>query len=377
MSKRGNGEGSFRQRPDGRWEARLMVTDPATGQRRRLTWYGKTRTEVRAKLDEARRRHDQHLPVKDAALTVAEWADRWLTTVLPASGRRPTTVDVYTSLTRTHVLPVLGRRRLSAVKPSDVDSLTANLTGAPSTRRQVHTVLRLLFADACRDGLVARNPVEATKRPSVPPSKPRALTSQQVRDILTAADSHRHRPLLVLVATTGLRRGEALALRWSDLDTTTGVLRVERNLTRADGHLTFGEPKTRRGHRDVPLPPAVVRVLTEHRRRQAAERLAAGPGVWQDTTGLMFTTEVGTPLEPRNVSRWYATVCRQAGVTDTGLHSLRHAAATAMLTAGVPVRTVADVLGHGDVGLTLNVYAASLPGQAAAATAGVADTLGL
>ena len=376
MSKRSNGEGSIRLRADGRWEASLMVTDPVTGKRRRLSWYGKTKTAVREKLKEAVQRADADLPVKDAALTVGEWADRWLSTVLPSSGRRPSTVDVYASLTRTHVVPVLGRSRLAAVKPSDVDALVSGLACAPSTRRQVHTVLRLLFADAQRDGLVARNPVERTRRPSVPPSKPRALTRQQVRAVLGKADGHRHHALLVLVATTGLRRGEALALRWSDLDGDSGVLRVERNLVRADGHLTFGEPKTTRGHRDVPVPPSVLRVLAEHRRRQVAERLACGPDVWQDH-GLMFCTEIGTPCEPRNVSRWYATVCAQAGVSDTGMHSLRHAAATAMLDAGVPVRTVADVLGHGDVGLTLNVYAASLPGQAASATAGVADALGI
>jgi len=175
------------------------------------------------------------------------------------------------------------------------------------------------------------------------------------------------------VASTGLRRGEALALRWTDLDLVAGALTVDQALTRTSAGLTFGAPKTDRGRRSLRLPPLMVERLKAHKRGQAVERLAVGES-WTDLD-LVFCTEAGTPLDPRNVSRWYSETCKAAKVDERGMHALRHSAATAMLAAGVPVRTVADTLGHSDVALTLNVYAATLDEHAERATAVLADAL--
>jgi integrase len=213
------------------------------------------------------------------------------------------------------------------------------------------------------------------KRPTVPTGKLRTLQPKQVRALLVAARGHRFHPFLVLVATTGLRRGEALALRWSDVDLKARTVKVERSLTRAGGELTFGEPKTSRGRRVVSITPGVVRILRDHRRQQSADRLALG-AAWTDLD-LVFASEAGTPLEPRNVSRWYSKLAKSKGVEDRGMHALRHTVATMMLDADIPVRTVADQLGHADVAMTLNVYAGNIDGHLEKASAAVAKSLGL
>jgi integrase len=193
--------------------------------------------------------------------------------------------------------------------------------------------------------------------------------------LLEAAHGHRLRALLVLVATTGLRRGEALALRWCDLDLERGALRVSHGLVRTSAGLRVSEPKTARGRRTVPLAPATVEALREHRVTQLEDRLRAGTA-WRDN-GLIFASEVGGLLEPRNVSRWYAALTARCGVEDRGMHALRHFAATSMLEGGATVRTVADVLGHSDVSVTLNVYASSADESRRRAVDGLALGLGL
>jgi integrase len=376
MSKRLNGEGSIRRRPGGRWEARVRLSvDGADPQR--VSVYGRTREEVRRKLGELRRRANAGQPLRDSGRTVGSWAGEWMADSLPLSGRRPTTVDTYRSLTRTHVVPALGALPLAALRPTHVERLLGDLSAhlSPSTCRQVYAVLRAMLDVAVRDGLVARNVAVAVARPSVPVRTPRVVEPAKVRELVAAAVGDRLRPLLVLVATTGLRRGEALGLRWSDLDLDGGSLRVARSLLRTSSGLHLdSEPKTARGRRTVPLAPATVEVLREHRVRQLEERMQAP--VWHER-GLVFATEIGGALEPRNVSRWYADLAARCGVEDRGMHALRHFAATGMLESGATVRTVADVLGHADVSVTLNVYASSADEAQRRAVAGLATGLGL
>lgn len=376
-SKRLNGEGNLRKRPNGVWEARVLIA-AEDGPARRVSVYGKTQEEVRAKLADLRGRANAGQPLRDSERTVQAWAEEWMRDSLPLSGRRPTTVDAYCCLTRTNIVPLLGAVKLSALRPTHVESMLGRLAErlSPSTVRQTYSVLRSMLDVAVRDGLVARNVAVAVKRPSVPARDPRAVPSSKVRELLAAAEEHPLRPLLVLVATTGLRRGEAIGLRWSDLDLDAGSLRVSHALVRSSRGLDLdNQPKTPRGRRTVPLAPVTVELLREHRRLQIEERLRRGPG-WRDLD-LVFATAVGGMLEPRNVSRWYAALTTRCGVEDKGMHALRHFAATSMLEGGATVRTVADVLGHADVAMTLNTYASSVDEARRRAVGDLAAGLGL
>ena len=158
----------------------------------------------------------------------------------------------------------------------------------------------------------------------------------------------------VLALTTGLRRGELLGLRWDDIDMSSRQLQVRRALQRAGGRLQFVEPKTASSLRVLVIPKLATIHLERHRARQDEERRLLG-AAWQDY-GLVFASSVGTPLEPRNVNRRWDELRERGGLHWLPLHDLRHGCATFMLAAGVPARTIMDVLGHSEIGVTMNTY---------------------
>ena len=212
-------------------------------------------------------------------------------------------------------------------------------------------------------------------RPRVARTEAKHLDAAEVTALLAAAEKLRYRPVLVLIAATGLRRGEALALHWRDVDLAGGTLKVAGTLSRVGGRLEISEPKTARSRRTVPLSPAVVSLLKTIKATQAAERLHAGEQ-WTDS-GLVFTTEFGTPVEPRNILRTIELAAAKAGITGIGVHTLRHSAATAWLDAGVHIKAVADLLGHSSISITGDIYGHSSDAAARAAIDGLSGTLGL
>jgi integrase len=157
----------------------------------------------------------------------------------------------------------------------------------------------------------------------------------------------------------GLRRGEILGLCWSDVDLDGAVLYVRRGLQRVDGKLAFVPVKTARSRRRLPIPPRLVEILRRHRAAQAAERAGLGEA-WTET-GLVFTSSVGTPLEPRNVNRRFDKLRKDAGLPWLRLHDLRHAFASMLFAEGVPARTVMELLGHSTIQLTMNTYTHVMP----------------
>ncbi|OBI19055.1 integrase [Mycobacterium sp. E2327] len=376
MAKRAaNGRGSVRQRPDGRWEARLSYVDSATGKRKRVSVYAATQKLVLAELDKVQDRLDEGKPPKDATSTVAAWLVHWRATTLAASDRKAATKELYANLSRKHLeAEPFGLLRLDRLKPSDIEGLTLSMRsqtkpGKPtddnpnpervralsdSTIRQTFTILRQALDSAVRDGLLARNPCHLTKRPGVRPTEARHLDTSAVSALLVAAEGLRYAPVLKLIASTGLRRGEALALRWSDVDLGAGLLMVRGTLARVNGALVITQPKTERSRREIPLTPPVVAMLKAHRKAQLEERLRAA-NQWAET-GLVFVTEVGRPVEPSSILREIRIASAKAGLDGVGVHTLRHSAAVAWLEAGVHIRQVADLLGHSSISVTGDVY---------------------
>lgn len=359
MSKRANGEGSIYQRSDGRWCSAIVHDDPVTGQRHRSVLYGKTRTEVRHKLKAATERAEAGGPVRDAKATVAAWLAEWRATALEASTRKPTTKELYSSLSRKHLEPEpFGAKPLDRLRPVDVDALIIALRDkslSESTVRQIYTVLRLALDDAMRDGLLAQNVAAKVKRPKVAQSEARYLSTAEVKSLLKAAESSRYHAVLALIAGTGLRKGEALALTWGDVDLVVGMLRVRGTLSRVGKKMIVTEPKTEKSRRTLPLSPAMVALLKRHRAAQRAERLRAGDR-WM-TSGHVFATELGTPLEPRNVLRALTVAATAAGIKGANVHTLRHSAATGWIENGVSLKAVSLALGHSSTAITGDVYA--------------------
>lgn len=340
----------------GRWVGAVTMTED--GKRRRAVFYGVTRSAVKEALRDAQDRLTAGAPAKDAKAPLSAVVQTWISTTLEASDRKASTRATYATLLRSQVLTdPIAAKALCDLRPSHVEAFTVRMRDkgcAASTIRQTYTILRSVLDTAVRDGLVATNPAAKIQRPGVPRVESRALSPAEVGKLLEAAKDSRYLPILRLLVATGMRRGEALALRWPDVDLTGGSLRVRGTLTRVGGELVVTPPKTERSRRTVPLSPASVALLKALRAQQATERLKAG-SMWTET-GHVFTTEFGTPVEPRNALRALTTAAKAAGLAGIGLHTLRHTAAAVMLEAGVPLKTVSELLGHASVAVTGDIY---------------------
>ncbi|MBY0441202.1 MAG: site-specific integrase [Mycobacteriaceae bacterium] len=397
MSKRrANGQGNVYQRANGSWEARLAYVDPDSGRRKRVSVYGATQKAALQALDEARNRINDGCPPRDATTAIAVWMAHWRVTTLAASDRKPATRELYANLSRKHIEAApIGALRLDRLRPSDIEKFILDMRAqmklgkrtengvdvepvralSDSTIRSAYTVLRSGLDGAVRDGLLAKNPAAAVKRPGVERTEARHLDRDAIVRLLSAARESRYHTALVLIASTGLRRGEALALHWDKVDLHGGALRVAATVARVDGALTISEPKTARSRRLIPLSKPMVSMLREHQLRQRQERLRAG-NQWCES-GLVFTTEFGTPVDPRNLLRVIESAAKSAGVEGVVVHTLRHSAATAWLEGGVHIKAVADLLGHSSIAITGDIYGHAEDSTARAAVDDLSRQLGM
>jgi integrase len=255
-----------------------------------------------------------------------------------------------------------AKRRLGQLSARDVRQLLATLAAdgvGERTAQLAHAVLRAALEDAVREEIIARNVAKLVRAPRPVKQEREPLTVHQVRELLKATRDHRLHALFVVFALLGLRRSEALGLRWDDVDLDAGVLRVRRSLHRADGKLTVFDTKTQRSARAVPLPALVVRALRHHKLHQDAERQQLGAR-WPNL-GYVFTTPIGTPIDPRNCTRVVQAQCKAAGLPAIRLHDLRHGCVSVLLALGVPPRTVMDIVGHSTLEMTMTVYGPRKP----------------
>jgi integrase len=190
---------------------------------------------------------------------------------------------------------------------------------------------------------------------------------------LHALKTHRNEALYALMLSTGLRRGEALGLKWEDVDLNSGVILVRRQLKREQGRLLTSDTKTAKSRRAVHLPAPMIATLKAHRARQSADHLKIG-NAWSDS-GHVFTTTIGTPIDPRNVYREFQKICEQAGLGKWHPHELRHSAASLMLAQGVKLQVVSEVLGHASIRMTADVYGHILAPDRQSAADAMSSTL--
>jgi integrase len=364
-SRRANGDGTITRRANGLWQGAAYVTT-TRGIRRREYVYGRDRDEVRAKLNQLLSAEQARIPVSHERWTVEAYLSYWLEHVVRPS-RAPKTHQGYELAVRLHIVPVIGKKRLPRLATQDVRAVLARVQeggGSPRTVQFVHAVLRAALETAFREEIVSRNVAKLVRAPAPRSRISRGVSADDARKILQAAARDRLSALYVLALYLGLRRGELLGLRWADVDLEVGRLEVVQTLQRVEGRLQFVRPKTRRSERTIPLPDVVVAALREHRARQAKERLAAGSS-WTDS-GLVFTSRVGTPVEPDNLRRsWYEV--RTVLDAPLRLHDLRHTCVTLLLEAGVAPHIVQQIAGHSALDVTMNIYAhASLEEKRAA-----------
>lgn len=362
MSKRGQNEGSIYKRKDGRWEGALTLPD--TGGKR-LRFYGKTQRAVREQMTAMLRTLDQGGSLVTERQTVAQYLERWLDAVIKPH-KEPATYRTYAGVVRKHLVPALGHHQLAKLTPQHVQAMltskaASDLIGKPCTVQRLRDVLRNALNQAVKWELVARNAAALVDPPRYQPPEVRPFTPEEARAFLSAARGDRLEALYTVVLAVGLREGEALGLRWADVDFAAGVLCVRRQVQRVDGRLQLKELKTARRQRSrtVLVPAALLSTLATHRARRAEERLLAGAR-WREWD-LVFPSTIGTPQDPRNLLRRFQQLVASAGLPHQRFHDLRHCRASLLLAQGLPPRLVMEILGHSDIRLTMNTYAHVMP----------------
>lgn len=348
--KRAHGEGTISKRPDGTWEAKVSLGYDADGKRRRKTVYGKTQKEVRAKLDEIKQQLANGT-FSDVKLTVKSYLGQWLTE--KARQVKPRTAEAYRYNVGKYIVPRIGGVQLAKLTPLQIQTMTSEIADASGARtaNMCRTILYSALKQALRWGIIPRNPVEGVDRVKEHTQDMTLWTAAEAVTFLDAARSHRLYPLFYLAMSTGMRRGELLGLRWQDVK--PGALHIRQSLTVVGNQIAISVPKTEKGKRRVTTSPDMEEVLEAHRQRQDAERQLLGE--WPEND-LVFRTEVGTPLHPRNLERtWYA-LQKKAEVRRVRLHDLRHLHASLAIQQGMDAKMLADRLGHSRASMTLDVY---------------------
>lgn len=353
MARRGHGEGTRHRRSDGRWEWRITMPDG-----RRRSFYGKTEREARDKKNRALREAETGY-VPDARLTVGAYLARWLVEVAPERVR-PTTLRRYVSHVEAHIAPELGDVKLARLTTAQVNRMLSGMIEGglkPSTVNVVLSTLRTALAQAEREGLVSRNVATAATARRVVVSRAEPYTVDEARALISGARDHREGPLLAFLLATGLRIGEALALRWAHVDFDARSMRVEATLTwRAGNPRTpvFGPPKSETSRRVVRLTGVALDALRRQRAQVNGWRLLGGPH-W-DHYDLVFPTMRGRPRDLTNVTRGVRAAMELAGVPVKRIHDLRHSTAAFLLASGMSMFEVKEMLGHANITMTIDTY---------------------
>jgi integrase len=327
----------------------------------RRVFYGRTRREAAEKLHAAMEARLRGASLATAGLTTAIFLERWLRESA-APKVRPKTYDGYESLVRLHIVPALGAIPLEKLGPQDVQALLNRKVAeglAPKTVLYMRGVLRTALNRAVRWSLVTRNAAALTDPPRYTPKEVRYLQLDEIRLLLDIIKGDRLEALFIAAIALGMRQGELLGSRWSDVDVDAARWHVRRQLQRRAGTLTYTEPKTTHGRRTLDVPASLVAALRSHRARQLEERLVAGDQ-WDDDN-LVFCTPLGGPLIGTQVTKHLQQLAQTAKIPPLRFHDLRHTCATLLLAQQVPARVVMELLGHSQISLTMNLYSHVLP----------------
>jgi len=355
--RRGHGEGSIYQRKDGRYAAAVTLEN-----RKRKYFYGETRREVQEKLKVALHEQQQGTLVTSPQQSLKQFLEQWVEQVCEPTLRITTYVQ-YRSVVHHHLIPAFGHISLQKLTPEMIQAFYRKKLDEgkkPGTVGFIHAVLRRALGDAVRWGLVMRNVAKLVTIPHVERREAQVLTAEQAKKLLEVARSSSLDALLVLALTTGMRRGEILALRWSDVDLVHGMLFIRRTMTRVGGYgLVENEAKTKSSRRRIVLSAVVVEAFKRHQAQQEQVKVAVGAG-WQDK-GIVFPDKDGGLWSPDRMVRRFDKLLKQIGLPHMHFHDLRHSAATILLAAGVHPKKVQELLGHSSITITMDVYSHVLP----------------
>lgn len=350
MARRDYGSGTLRKRKDGRWEGRIQRPNSVPSY-----FYAKSKRAVQQAMFNAHRSPES--TTNHQKLTIGEWLGMWLGTV--RNNREATTYRKYEQVVRNYIVPCIGAMQLDKLSPPDVDVMFRILrrqgVGA-ATQAEAYKALRRGLNVAFRQERVGRNVACRVEKPAYKRRQPIVLTHEQVAKFREAARSSKYQVLYEVALWTGLREGEALALRWEDIDLTGGYIRVTASLKQDEqGRLYRGSLKTESSKRVVRLPKETTVLLREYRKRMLDEGLGKSPWV--------FPNSKGEPIRKDNlIHKDFKPLLKRAGLPKRfTFQGLRRQHASLLAARGVGVKVVQERLGHADSRMTLDVYTAVLP----------------
>jgi Site-specific recombinase XerD len=365
MPRRGaQGNGTIRQRPDGRWEARYVTGyDAGTGKQIRKSVYGSTQKEVRQKLNAAVKALDDGTYTEPSKMTVSQWLDIWLASYM--GGVKPRTLMTYTGDIENHIKPAMGAVKLEALNTHTIQTFYNALCQprgekkalSPKTIKNIHGCLHKALKQAVMLSYIRFNPSDACTLPRIERQDIKPLDEAQISAFLEAIQGHKYEIILQVVVFTGIRQGEAIGLTWDCVDFTNGTILISKQLQRTRGgnggyHLV--SPKNDRPRTITPAA-TVMTLLKQQRARQSEWKLRAGED-WLDQRNLVFTDALGNCIPPQTLYANFKRIAAQIGAPQARFHDLRHTFAVMSLQSGDDIKTVQENMGHHTAAFTLDTY---------------------
>lgn len=356
--RRPSGDGLIRKRADGRWEGRIVVGHKKNGTPIYRSVFAEKQSALMPKLNELKEQYDGVELGEDSSVTLGEWLERWLEEYKKPVLRQSTYAG-YSKDIANHILPYLGTKKLIRLKTAEIQKLYNRLLDsgrvkenekgkglANATVRGIHMILREALDSAVREGLILKNPADATSPPKIQRKEKQVLTKQELEDFMKLIENDEAwYDFFYTEIITGMRQGEICGLRWEDFDAQKRTLRVARSVDFVHKELVVGETKTEDGKRTIYLPESLWKLLEQR------QRCAIGEWIFPD----LLRPEL--PLNPSKAYRQLKSILKKGGLPNIRFHDLRHTFTSHAANSGVAPKTLSEIVGHTKASFTLDTYA--------------------
>lgn len=374
-----SGNGSIRQRIDGRWEGRVSLGYDGSGKRIQKSFYGSSQKEVAELIRKASSQIDDGTFVAPNKMTVKSWLNTWLSEY--TGSIKENTLVSYRVQVEHNILPYIGAMKLSALQPHHIQKAINDMTKreqkplSPKSVKNVFGVLHKAMSQAVLNGYIAKNPCDGIQLPRVEKKDISPLNEAEIRAFLNAIKGHRNEVVFKVALFTGMRQGELMGLQWDNVDFKAGTILVSQQLIheKKKGGIYKLAPTKTDGVRKITPAPIVMNWLKEWKTAQNAQRLAKGEMWVSDIEGLVFTDEHGRNLSNTTLTHEVKRIGEKIGKEGFRFHDLRHSYAVAAIRAGDDMKTVSSNLGHTTISITMDIYASYTEDMAKASASRMND----
>ncbi len=371
-----SGNGSIRQRSDGRWEGRISLGRDGSGKRVQKSFYGDSQEEVAKKIRQATAQIDEGTYIAPSKMPLKAWLKIWLDEY--TGSIKENTLVSYRVQVENNIVPYIGAIKLSALQPHDVQKAMNSLYKRPMSAKSVkncYGVLHKALSQAVLNGYISKNPCEGVQLPRIEKKEICPLNEDEIRSFLEIIKGHQNEILFKTALFTGMRQAELMGLQWKNVDFKAGTILVCQQLIhekKKEGVYKFAPTKTDSVRKITPAP-IVMTWLQQLKRTQAAQRLAMGQK-WDTTlSDLVFTNEFGKNLSNTTLTHQVKRLAERIGKAGFRFHDLRHSYAVAAIRAGDDMKTISSNLGHATISITMDIYASFTDDMAKASASRMND----